>query len=377
MNLPPRTYLDWNASAPLAPEARAAMIAALDLAGNPSSVHGEGRAARRLVEDAREEVAGLVGAAPKDVIFTSGATEANNLVLAAPFDVLAVAATEHASVLEPARATVRGVVMLACGGDGVVAPAAAHRLDEDVAPGATALVSVGLANGETGVIQPVAQFAGSLRAGWRLHTDATQAVGRIAVSFEDLGVDYLTLSSHKLGGPKGAGALVVRDGAPLGGRMLGGGQERRRRAGTENVAAIAGFGAAARLARERLPSMAEVARRRDRLEAEVLGRGLGALIIGAGAPRLANTSCLAFPGRAAETLVAALDLAGIAVSAGSACSSGKVGPSHVLAAMALPPDVGQSAIRVSIGQDTTDADLDRFLAALDIITARSAARRAA
>ena len=380
---PARTYLDWNATAPLVPAARAAMLAALDLVGNASSVHAEGRRARRLIEDAREQVAALVGARPSEVVFTSGGTEANNTLLAGGWDTIFVAGIEHDSVLAPARASGARIIDVPVGHDGVAEVAAiADRVLRGPGDLGRGLISLQYANNETGILQPVAATAAFARAhGLAMHTDAVQAVGRIAVDVAALGVDYLTLSAHKLGGPAGIGALVIRDGQSLPPLLVGGGQERRRRAGTENVAAIAGFGAAAAVATALVGSRARAhyptcAALRDRLEREALAITPQAIVIGSGAPRLPNTTCLALPGRLAETLVIALDLAGIAVSAGAACSSGKVGASHVLAAMGLAPEIAGSAIRVSIGPTTTAADITRFLEAWRLIAGRRDAQRA-
>ena len=363
-----RTYLDWNASAPLLPEARVAMIAALERSGNPSSVHGEGRLARRAVEDAREAVAGLVGARADDVILTSGASEANATVIASGWDVISAPGIEHDSVLASIRASLaewREVPVTAHGDVDLAS------IDAGGAAPARGLVSLQLANGETGVLQPVAEVARRLRArGWRVHCDATQAVGRMPVSVGDLGVDYLTFSSHKLGGPLGAGALVVREGAPLVALITGGGQERGRRSGTENVAAIAGFGAAARVAPERLERFLRLAGLRDRLEADLTRRAPGLVIHGHGRRRLSNVSSMAVPGRSAETLVAMLDLAGFAVSAGSACSSGKVGASHVLKAMGVADETARSSIRVSFGPETGEDALGAFASAFGKMTER-------
>ncbi len=322
-----RTYLDWNASAPLRPEARAAVSAALDLPGNASSVHAEGRKLRGIIEGARDDVARLVGADAADVVFTSGATEANAAVMAGGWDRIFVAGIEHDSVLQPARASGVTIVDVGAAVDGV---AMMERMAEQVLGAGTglgrALVSLQLANNETGVLQPVAETAAFCRShGVSFHTDAVQAAGRIAIDVAALDVDYLSLSAHKIGGPKGIGALVLRDGAALRPLIAGGGQERRRRGGTENVAAIAGFGAAARAARMELAEMETQRARRDMLERAVLQVTPTAVVIGGAGQRLANTSCIAVPGTAAETLVIKLDLAGIAVSAGSACSSGKVG----------------------------------------------------
>ena len=356
-----RTYLDFNASAPLRPEAREAMLAALDLCGNPSSVHAEGRSARAVVDEAREAVAALVNASPAEVVFTSGATEANTWALSAPWQQIAVSGIEHDSVRAPAAlvAAQRGArtIDLPVSGDGT-----ANHKAADLDNGA--LIVLQLANNETGVLQDV-QAAGlwATENGARLHTDAVQAPGRVAIDFRTLGASTMSLSGHKIGGPMGIGALVVGAGVALNPLLKGGGQERRRRAGTENVAAIAGFGAAAKAAQRDLADMSRVAGMRDQLEAEVLRLTPDAIIIGKAAPRLANTSCIALPGQHAETLVIKFDLAGIAVSAGSACSSGKVAASHVLTAMGFAPEAAGSAIRVSIGASTTEQDIAAFLAA--------------
>lgn len=357
-----RTYLDYNASAPLRPDARAAMIAALDASGNPSSVHAEGRKARAIIEAAREKVAALVGAKPSEVVFTSGATEANAAVFAERWDAMFVPGIEHASVLAAAAANGGRVIAIATHANGV---AATEDLTERVLAGdgfGRAMVALQLANNETGVIQPVAATAAFARAhGLFLHCDAVQAAGRIGIDFAELGADTLSLSSHKIGGPKGAGALVIRDGVSLPVFLPGGGQERRRRGGTENVAAIAGFGAAAELAARDLERTGQIEVLRDGLETAVLELTPEAIILGVDAPRLANTSCIAWPGKLAETLVIRLDLAGIAVSAGSACSSGKVGQSHVLTALGLMPDIAGSAVRISLGPETRAGDCNAFL----------------
>lgn len=357
-----RTYLDYNASAPLRADARAAMIAALDASGNPSSVHAEGRKARAIVDAARERVAALVGARPSDVVFTSGATEANASVFATRWDAMFVPGIEHQSVLAPAAANGGRIIEISAHANGV---AAMEEFPERVSVGdgfGRAMVALQLANNETGVIQPVAETAAFARDNdIFMHCDAVQAAGRIAINFAQLGVDTLSLSSHKIGGPKGAGALVIRDGVSLTAFMAGGGQERRRRGGTENVAAIAGFGAAAELALRDLERAAQIKVLRDVLERAVLELTPEAIILGAEAPRLGNTSCIAWPGKLAETLVIKLDLMGLAVSAGSACSSGKVGPSHVLAAIGLMPEIASSAIRVSLGPETTTRDCNAFL----------------
>lgn len=361
-----RTYLDWNASAPLRPEARAAMIAALDLAGNPSSVHGEGRRARAAIEDAREAVARLVGAEPADVVFTSGATEANAWVIGQGWGRIFMSDAEHDSVRTPAVLSGAEVVRLRVGGDGVLAvETLADRMERAGNEAGAGLLALQAANNETGVVQPVAEAAALAREhGLAVLCDAVQVAGRRPLEVAALGVDYLTISAHKLGGPKGIGALVCRRKGDLVPLIAGGGQERRRRAGTENVAAIAGFGAAAAAAASRMADeQRHIGALRDRLEAMLAVASPSAMIIGVEAPRLSNTTCVALPGRLAEVLVASLDLAGIAVSAGAACSSGKVSASATLQAMGLDPDLARAAIRISIGPTTTQADITVFLAA--------------
>jgi cysteine desulfurase len=374
-----RTYLDHNATAPLRPEARGAMLEALDVMGNPSSVHAEGRRARALVESARERVADLVGARPAEVVFTSGATEANNWVLRAGWDVVLSPGVEHDSVLAPARACASRFRELPVDGDGLVDLAGLENAMLESSPGAAGrrLLALQLANNETGVLQPVARAVALARShGFSVHTDAVQAPGRVAIDINELGVDSLSLSAHKLGGPKGTGALVLREGFAPDPLVKGGGQERRRRAGTENVAGIAGFGAAAVAAMRDLAGIDVLAGLRSRLEAGALDAARDAVVIASRAPRLPNTTCIALPGLSAETLVIRFDLAGVAVSAGAACSSGKVGPSAVLAAMGLPADVARAAIRVSLGWNTTERDVDAFLAAWVAIAGRGGRRKA-
>lgn len=368
-----RSYFDWNATAPLRPEAQAAVHEALLAAGNPSSVHAEGRAARRMVECAREQVAALVAARPADVFFTSSGTEANAAALTPvieteaekrPRERLLMSAIEHASVRTGGRFP-RGLIE-------DIAVDAAGRIDlaalaEAVPKAARPLVSLMLANNETGVLQPVAEAAAIVHAaGGLLHVDAVQGVGRIACDIGSLGADLLTISAHKIGGPKGVGALVRRGEElhfpePL---IRGGGQERGMRAGTENVAGIAGFGAAAAAVRSQFAT--EVARMRalrTRLEADLRAISPQVVIFGETADRLPNTTLFALEGIKAETAVIAFDLEGIAVSSGAACSSGKVQPSHVLAAMGVPPPLVRGAVRVSLGFTTTEADVERFLGA--------------
>jgi cysteine desulfurase len=362
-----RTYLDWNATAPLRPQARSAALAALDAAGNPSSVHAEGRAARRLIEQAREAVAALTGADPRNVVFTSGGTEANMLALTpgSPADRLLISAIEHPSVLAGGRFPAAAVERLPVTSGGQIDLAALERRLAVPGRGQT-LVSLMLANNETGVIQPVSQAARlAHQAGALLHVDAIQAVGRIPCNINALGADLLTLSGHKIGAPKGVGALVRRDEAlhvePL---IKGGGQERGLRAGTENVAGIAGFGAAAAAAlKGQAAESARMAGLRDRLESALKAASPDVVIFGATAERLPNTTLFVLAGVKAETAIIAFDLDGVAVSSGAACSSGKVQPSHVLAAMGVPPQLARGAIRVSLGPTTTESEIDRFIEA--------------
>ncbi len=348
-----RTYLDHNATSPLRPEAKAAMLAALDMPANASSVHAEGRAGRQVLQRAREQVARLVDAEPAWISFTSGATEANNQVLRHAGPKL-VSAIEHPSVLE-----MPGVDIVPVLPSGVIDLAA---LESMLAGTAKALVSLMLVNNETGIVQPVAAAARlAHHYGALIHSDAVQAAGRLPVSVKQLGVDYLTLSSHKIGGPQGVGALVAACGAPLQPLLCGGRQENRQRAGTENVAGIAGFGAAAGAALAGLGDYARLAGLRDRLEQQLQATAPALVIFGQSTPRAANTTLLACPGLGAETQLMALDLAGIAVSSGAACSSGKVEPSSVLTAMGIAPDLAKSAIRISLGWNTTEEDVARFV----------------
>jgi len=364
-----RTYFDWNATAPLRAPAHTAMAAALELTGNASSVHAEGRAARRLVEEARERVAALVGAEAKGVTFTSGATEANMLALTPALEIggrkalrdkLFLSSIEHPSVRSGGRFAAGAVEELPVTGDGIVD---LHALRRALARAERPLVSVMLANNETGVIQPIAVIAEIVHAAnGVLHVDAVQGPGRIACSIGKLNADLLSISSHKLGGPQGAGALIRRGDIHIGEPLIkGGGQERYQRAGTENVAAIAGFGAAAGVAT--LADAARMAGLRDKLEAGIKAAAPQAVFFGQGASRLPNTTLFAVPGIKAETAIIAFDLNGIAVSSGSACSSGKVQASHVLSAMGADPALARGAVRVSLGWSTTEADVERLLTA--------------
>ncbi|HMA74856.1 MAG TPA: cysteine desulfurase family protein [Xanthobacteraceae bacterium] len=371
-----RIYLDWNATAPLRPEARAAVIAAMDAAvGNPSSVHAEGRAARRLVEQARERVAALVGAESRNVVFTSGGTEANMMALTpalqisgstARFDRLMLSSIEHASVRTGGSFSAHQVEEIPVTAEGALDIwALERRLGKLQQQAVRPLVSIMAANNETGVIQPIKAAAALVHAaGGVLHVDAVQVFGRVPFDINEAGADLVTVSAHKLGGPQGIGALIRRSDAlhlaePL---LKGGGQERGARAGTENVAGISGFGAAAISAGATMAADGERMRRvRDRLEAG-LAKG-PTIVFSQNAERLPNTSLFAAPGLRAETALINLDLDGFAVSSGSACSSGKVTASHVLAAMRVPEKLSSGAIRVSIGSSTREKEIDLFLEA--------------
>jgi cysteine desulfurase len=368
--MPDRVYLDWNATAPLRREARDAMAAAWDLGGNPSSVHAEGRQARRLVEEARASIAAAVGAIQRNVIFTSGGTEANALALtpglrragAAPAARLLVSAIEHVSVLAGGRFPAETIGTIGVTRSGLVD---LDRLRAMVGSGPPALVSVMLANNETGALQPVAAAAEIVHAaGGLLHVDAIQAFGKIPFDINTIDADLITLSGHKIGGPKGVGAVVMAEGlAGLEPLVRGGGQELGRRAGTENVAGIAGFGAAAKAAMGALGNdAAGLETLRNRLESG-LRQTPGVIVFSGDVPRLPNTTLFTVPGLRAETAVIGFDLAGVAVSSGSACSSGKVQPSHVLEAMGFGPKLAQGAVRLSLGWSTSSTDIDRCLEA--------------
>ncbi|WP_439817516.1 cysteine desulfurase family protein [Zavarzinia sp. CC-PAN008] len=357
------TYLDWNAGAPVRPEAEAAALHAMRVGGNASSIHRAGRLARRLIEEARAQVATLAGADPADVIFCGSGTEANALALhgvvaAGLVTRVAVGATEHDSVLETLRDLGCEMVVLPVDGSGGLDLEALARV---AAPGT--LVSVMAANNEVGTLQDLGAIVALAHgAGALVHSDAIQAAGKVPLAFETLDIDLMTLSAHKLGGLSGCGALVKKAGLGLVPRVRGGGQERGFRAGTENLAGIAAFGAAAAAAVAGLAAVPAIAALRDALEARALAAMPQAQVVGAGTSRLANTSVIAVPGVASETQVIALDLGGVAVSAGSACSSGKVKRSRVLDAMGYGADVAGSALRISLGHATTAADVDRFIA---------------
>lgn len=372
-----QVYLDYNASAPLCMQAKQAMIAAMDVAGNPSSVHASGRAARKIVDHARRTIADLLGGDSERIIFTSGGTEANNLALNGLEDVTVfTSAVEHPSVIE-ARPDAKRIPVNA---NGVIDLIALEEMLKDASEaGQKVLVSVMLANNETGVIEPVAKVGLLAREyGAKVHCDAVQALGRLPVDMGRLLVDMVSVSAHKIGGPKGVGVLAIAPGVMLAPQIRGGGQEKYRRGGTENVIGIAGFEAAAKRAEANMAKMADIAALRDRLETELASEAPELLIAGRGTERLVNTSCLILPGMPGETQVMALDLAGVAISSGSACSSGKVRESHVLKEMGV--DEPGSAIRVSLGLESTNEDIDTFVRVWSRMrgnAARKKARRAA
>ena len=369
-----RVYLDYNATAPPAPDVVDAVTQVVrDHVGNPSSVHAFGQRAKALVDDARQEVAALIDADPTEVVFTAGGTEADNLALrgaaealeAGPRRRLVTSGLEHEAVLNTVKALERRgwqVTRLSTSESGIVDPGALRQaIGSD-----TALVSIMHANNEVGTIQPVAELAAIAREhGAVFHTDAVQSVGKIPVSVRELGVDLLALSGHKFGGPLGAGALYIRRGVRLLPYLTGGRQERNRRAGTENVPAIAGLGVAAAVARKKLASEGPRLRQlRDRLESDILRLVPGTAVNGDRTARVPNTTNIGFDGIEAESLLIALDLEGIAVSTGSACSSGSLEPSHVLRAMGHSTARARNSLRFSLGAGTTDADLEAVIAVL-------------
>ena len=374
-----RIYLDHNATTPVAPPVADAMSRALrDVFGNPSSVHAYGQEAKTALDEARSAVARLIGAEPTEIVFTSGGSESNNLALRGVAEAAAggrrrfvAGAIEHEAVLRTLKAidgNGRSVALVGVDERGVVTP---DRLAETLTDD-TAIVSVMHANNEIGTIQPVAELAALARGrGAVVHTDAVQSVGKVPVDVRGLGVDLLSLSAHKFNGPKGAGALWIRRGTRLHAQLTGGRQERNRRAGTENLPAIVGLGAAARrLLEARGRGADDVTGLRDRLEAGVLAAVPGAAVNGGGSPRVGNTSNISFHGVEAESLLIALDLEGIAVSTGSACSSGTLEPSHVLRAMGLSPHRAQNSIRFSLGLGNTAAEVDRVVEVLPGIVDR-------
>jgi cysteine desulfurase len=374
-----RIYLDYNATAPPAgPVIDAISHALRDEFGNASSVHAFGQRAKAAIDRARSETAGLLDAGPAEVVFTSGGTEANNLALRGAFEAMSAigrrrivtTGIEHEAVLKTARAlAARGadLVIVPASSSGVVdVSAMAEAINEE-----TAVVSIMLANNEVGTVQPVSDLAAGCRAsGALLHTDAVQAAGKVPISVRQLGCDLLSISGHKFAGPKGVGALWIRRGVRLTAQATGGRQERNRRAGTENVPALVGLGVAARLAASGLADAAALAARRDRLEKGILDAVAGTTVNGQGAPRVPNTTNIGFDGIEAESLLIALDLEGVAVSTGSACSSGSLEPSHVLRAMGLPNARARNSLRFSLGSSTTDADIDFVVGVLPGLVAK-------
>jgi cysteine desulfurase len=378
-----RVYLDHNATSPLRPEATEAFVAAMHLPGNASSIHAEGRIARELIEDAREKVAASAGCSARQIVFTSGGSEANVAALSPGWFAdgaeprLFISAIEHPSVLQGGQFAPDRITKLSVDADGVVDLDATRQDFEnwrEKTGGAPFLVSVMLANNETGVLQPVTELAElAHQFGGLVHSDLVQAFGKIPLDLSALGVDLAAISAHKIGGPKGAGALaVLRDGLPVAALIRGGGQEFGYRAGTENVAAIAGFGAVADGA---LTDWAHIEGLRDQLETRTRAITPALCIFADSAARLPNTSCFAAPGMDAERLLISLDLGGIAVSAGSACSSGKVARSHVLAAMGVAPEMASGAIRVSLGWNSTLGDVDRFIGVWESVMDKFTERR--
>jgi cysteine desulfurase len=368
-----RTYLDYNATAPLRPEAREALLAALDI-GNPSSVHFEGRQARALVETARQDIAELVVAHPETVIFTSGGTEACNLALnlrQAPggkIGRILVSAIEHSAVLEAAKQADLPIETLAVTGEGALDLAALEASLQEETP---ALVCVMLANNETGVVQPIAKIGSMVKAhGSLLICDAVQAAGKTPINMIAMNIDALSVSGHKLGAPMGVGALVTRPSVVVPPQLIGGGQELGRRAGSENISGIAAFAAAARAAKAGLQAFQNLATQRDAMEAALLAAQPEVQILGRDAERLANTSCFALAGLSSEALVMGLDLDGLSVSAGSACSSGKVSRSHVLEAMGVAPHINKGVVRVSLGWQSQAEDTDKLVEAWVKLAAR-------
>lgn len=372
-----RAYLDHNATTTLRPEAAQAVLRALEMTGNPSSVHGEGRAARKLVENARVDVARLVNAAPANVTFTSGGTEANHLALHAALSLgvtrILVSSIEHDAMRAPAEASGLPLTLIPVDRHGVVDLAALTQ--ELASVEGKPLVILMLANNETGVIQPVATAARLTHdAGGLIISDAVQAAGKSSIDLVALGVDLLTLAGHKIGAPMGVGALVHRKGLAIAALQIGGGQEQRRRAGSENVSAIAGFGAAACVARQHFSDMSRLRAMRDAFELRMAADFPDLVVFGKDAERLPNTSYFAMPGLDAERLLMALDLDGIAVSAGAACSSGKIGKPRVLDAMGVDDMIARNAIRLSLGWSSTQEDIDAFIAVWTRLHARTAAR---
>ncbi|MEX0298172.1 MAG: cysteine desulfurase family protein [Kordiimonas sp.] len=358
-----KVYLDYNATSPIRPSVIEAVTTAMSVVGNPSSVHAAGRSAKATIEEARSKVAALVGSRPRDVMFCGGGTEANNTVInGAGASSLIVSGIEHDSVLAAAKVAGIPVYTVQTNVDGIVDLGQLEALLKEAPE--PALVSVMMANNEMGVIQPVHKIRNLTKSyNARFHTDAIQAAGKINIDMPSLGADYLTLSSHKIGGPQGLGVVILAPTAPLKPLVVGGGQELGRRSGTENVAGIAGFGVAAYEALVGLAGAKAMSDMRDDLEQRIRAISNEAVIVGEGAKRLPNTSCIAMPGVKGETQVMHFDLAGICLSSGSACSSGKVKVSHVLSSMGYTDELAESSIRVSLGYDSKPSDVDAFVAA--------------
>ena len=365
-------YLDYNATAPMKQAVITAMVEAMERHGNPSSVHRFGRISRRYVEEARSAVAAFVGVKPAQVVFTGGGTEANNMVFYNESDHnIITSSIEHDSVL----ATTPEAVRMPVTSHGIIDLGA---LEEQLKSASSRfLVSVMMVNNETGVVQPIHEIARLVKFyDHHLHTDAIQAAGRLPLDFKDLGVDYLTLSAHKIGGPQGLGALIVNEKMPIKPFIRGGGQEMNRRAGTENVSGIVGFGVAALLAADDLLNVPNLCRMRDNLQKKLLEiAGNDAVVVGDGAPRVANTLNIAMRRVSSETQVMAMDLAGIALSSGSACSSGKVKVSHVVRAMGFADDISSSTLRISLGWNTQASDIDRCVEAWRTVYQRTRANQ--
>ena len=356
------TYFDYNATAPLRPEARSAMLEVMDACGNPSSIHTAGRRAKARLEEARDVIAEAVGAAPRNVVFTSGGTEANSLALSGyATQRILVSGMEHGCVLAAAERSGAHVESIKANKDGCIdLNHLENLLKEEGEPGST-LVSIMAVNNETGVIQPIVEVGQMARdKGALVHCDGVQALGKLDMAPWLHAVDFLALSSHKVGGPAGSGALIIKDSLILTPMLTGSGQEMGRRAGTENSVGISGFAAAVKAALRDLPILDDLGKWRDEMEADMRHAVPDMVIVGASANRVANTSNIALPGIKAETQVMVMDLAGFAVSAGSACSSGKVQRSHVLAAMGLADDISASAIRISAGWATTQQEYKDF-----------------
>lgn len=382
----PRIYLDYNATATVRPAAKLAVLAALDHVGNASSIHQEGRKARGLMEAAREQVAKLINAQSKEITFTSGGTESNNLVLASdlgalgkkqPLAATLLSATEHPSLIKAQELSQRPVELINVDDNGILDLNHLEQLlktwqEKSDLP---VLVSVMLVNNETGVIQPMQKIANLVHQyGGFIHADAIQALGKIAIDFENMNVDLLSLSSHKIGGPQGAGALVIRLGMLVDSYVKGGGQELGLRAGTENIPAISGFGAAAKECEDELKNKNQYNEMRQSLEVKIKQISPDVTIFAEAVDRVATTSCFAIKGLTAERALMSLDLAGIAISSGSACSSGKVSQSHVLKAMGINDDVALCALRLSFGWNTKPQELDVFITEYTKIYQRMRAR---